>query len=146
MWVRNPDRVKAMIERQGEIFRLRFMRYSLFAGCKTGRNLQKAFGDELIEQITFEETTREIAGDPKIIFPADLGHIKACLELHKPTVVLAFGKIAHDAVRPLWTGEYISAHHPASRNPASYQTLIDAASRLRSINQPNEIRKCPQQP
>ena len=131
MWVKRPEETRRAIERFGETYRVRLIRYALFAGCKTGRNLKRTFGDELIERIVFEETTREIAGDAKTIFPADPAHIKAVLAHHRPLVVLTFGGIAHEAVRPYWTGKYIHAHHPASRHPESWQTLVDAAKELR---------------
>ncbi len=134
MWVRDPERIKRDIAKYGEELRMRYIEYALFAGCKTGRMLKKAFGEELIEQITFEETTREIAGDPKTIFPADLAHIRQCLEHHKPRVVLTFGQIAHDAVQPLVGPiRHIHAHHPASRHPGSFNTLMLAAADLRKF-------------
>lgn len=134
MWVRRPDDLRRAIAKNGEEFRMMFMRYALFAGCKTGRNLKKAFGEELIDRIVFEETTREIAGDPKTIFPADLKHIAACLAHHKPKIVLTFGKIAKDALLECNLPValiFIHAHHPASRNPGSWKTLTDAAQKLR---------------
>ena len=135
MWVKDPERLKRMFTYHGEEFRLAMMRRLLFAGSKTGRNLKKAFGDDLLAKITFEETTREIAGDPKTIYPADLQHLAICLERHRPEVVLTFGKIAEDAWRktrcdfdrPL----HLAAHHPASRHPSSWQTLTEAAAKLR---------------
>ena len=133
MWVRDPERLRQAIERGGEQFRLRMMRYSLFAGCKTGRNLKKAFGEELLERITFEETTREIAGDPKTIFPADLEHMRTVLVVHRPRVVVSFGAIAEAAVKQVWAGVHIHAHHPASRHPDSMGTLYEAARRLREF-------------
>ncbi len=133
MWVKNPERVKAEIKKHGEEYRTRLLRYCLFAGCKTGRNLTKAFGEDLLELIAFEETTREIAGDPKTIFPADASHIGNAITVHKPLIVVTFGTIAREAVQPYWTGMFIKAHHPASRNTASYQTLTDAATRLRGL-------------
>ena len=138
MWVKHPDRVKASIAQHGEEFRLKLMRTFLFMGCKTGRNLTKAFGEELLAHITFEETTREIAGDPKTIFPADTHHIHACIEKHQPRIVLAFGQIAYDAVSVIadqWTGQpflYVAAHHPASRHPASWNTLLEAAAKVQN--------------
>ena len=137
MWVKNPERVAASIAKHGEEFRLKLMRTFLFMGCKTGRNLTKTFGEELLAQMTFEETTRQIAGDAKTIFPADTHHIHACIEKHQPKIVLAFGQIAHDAVSMVadqWTGKpfiYVKAHHPASRHPASWLSLLDAAQTVR---------------
>ena len=136
MWVKQPDRVKASIAAHGEEFRLALMRRFLFAGCKTGRNLTKVFGDELLEQFTFEETTREIAGDAKTIFPADREHIRDCIVKHQPRIVVAFGQIAHDAVNSIRTAAdgwvYIAAHHPASRHPASWNSLLAAAAKVQN--------------
>ena len=136
MWVRDPERVKRDIAKHGEELRLRYIEYALFAGCKTGRNLKKAFGQELIDKIIWEETTREIAGDAKTIFPADLEHITKCFDVHKPEIVVTFGKIAEDSVSRAWCNLelrpiHLRAHHPASRNPASYQTLADVAEKLK---------------
>lgn len=55
MWVKNPDRVKAMVQREGEEFRRRFMEYALFRGCLTGRRIKAAFG-ELCDEITSQRT------------------------------------------------------------------------------------------
>lgn len=138
MWVKDPARVKASIARHGEAFRLELMRRFLFAGCKTGRNLTKTFGDELLAQMTFEETTREIAGDAKTILLVDTHHIHECIEKHRPRIVVAFGQIAHDAVSMVadqWTGQpfvYVKAHHPASRHPASWNSLLEAAAKIQN--------------
>lgn len=136
MWVRDPERIKRDIAKHGEELRLRFIEYALFAGCKTGRNLRKAFTEEVCDQIVWEETTREIAGDPKTIFPADLEHIAKCFQVHQPKVVLTFGAIAGEAVRPVLCKldpkpHHIHAHHPASRHVDSYKTLIEAAAKLK---------------
>ena len=87
MWVKEPERVKSAIARHGEEFRLQLMRRFLFAGCKTGRNLTKTFGDELLAHITFEETTREIAGDANTMFPVDRAHIRQCIEKQLLTLI-----------------------------------------------------------
>jgi len=137
LWVRHPERLKEAFELHGDVFRLAMMRRLLLGGCKTGRNLTKAFGDELIARMTFEETTREIAGDPKTIFLPDMGHIQKCLETHQPAIVLAFGQIAHEAVSQVvkqWPGEpiiYIAAHHPVSRHPTSWSSQLRAAAELK---------------
>jgi hypothetical protein len=131
MWVIRPLEVRAILARHDEEFRVWFLRRLLFYRCKTGRNLTKAFGDELLANIVFEETTREIAGDPKTIFPADDKHIRAVIWKYKPVVVITFGQIAEAAVCPIWNGKHIHAHHPASRHKDSWQTLVDAAAELR---------------
>jgi hypothetical protein len=138
MWVRDPDRLKRAIERDGEELRIRMMEYALFAGCVTGRRLKSAFG-ELVEDIVWEETTREIADNPKTIFPAQPEHIKAVLEKYQPDVVLTFGKIAADAVKPLWSGRIICAPHPAARQSDVPTRLLAAASELKSMLTPFRV-------
>ena len=63
MWVRDPERVKRDIARYGEECRLTYIEYCLFAGCLTGRRLRQAFGEDLLDRIVWEESTREIAGN-----------------------------------------------------------------------------------
>lgn len=125
MWVRDPDRVRLLIARHGDEYRTRFMHMALFSGCLTGRRLKTAFGDDLLRTIHFEEASREIAGDSKTICPPDHTHIRKTLDQFNPKVVLAFGKIAHDAVVQHWNGALIKAPHPAARHP-------DTVSRLRA--------------
>lgn len=139
MWVRDPERVKRDIARHGEECRLRYIEYCLFAGCLTGRRLEKAFGQEICSEILWEESTREIAGDPKTIFPPQPEHIRAVIVEHKPTVILAFGKIASDAVFKELSGGFqesldvmfIAAPHPAARQPDTIAKLNAAAEKLR---------------
>jgi hypothetical protein len=129
-WFQRPDYVRELFARRDAAFRLDFMRRVLFYKCKTGQNLEKYFGD-LLESITFEETTRMIAGDSKSVLPADPVHIRQCLELHRPQIVIAFGNHAHAAVRPLWPGVLLHAQHPASRHPDCQSSLVVVADQLR---------------
>lgn len=133
MWVRDPAAVQAQIELHGEAYRLRFMAHALFAGCVTGRRLRLAFGTELIEQILWEETTREIADNPRTVYPAQKEHIRTVLETYKPMVVLTFGRIAEESVRPLWNGELIVSPHPCARVQDTAGKLKSAAMRLRTL-------------
>lgn len=139
MWVRDPERVRRMISDaqrrngSGEDVRQRFLAYSLFAGCLTGRRLRAAFGEELCAEIIWEETTREIADNPKTIFPADPGHIQTVLARYRPGMVLAFGKIAMSAVSPFYNGlewDMITAPHPAARQADVLAKLKKAAGHL----------------
>jgi hypothetical protein len=107
----------------------------LFAGCLTGRRLKAAFGD-LCTEIVWEETTRQVAADAKTILPAQPEHIQEALQLHKPDVVLTFGRIAEAAVKPLWKGILVCAPHPAARQPETRQKLMDAAFALRAMRPP----------
>ncbi len=138
MWVKDPARVRLMIEHHGEEYRLRVMKYFLFAGCLTGRRLRAAFGD-LCEEIVWEQSTREIADNPKTIFPAQPEHIKAVLEHHKPDAVLTFGRIARDAVSPLWKGILIACPHPAARQPDTMAKLKAAAADLQKVGRPLKL-------
>ncbi len=149
MWVRNPERLKATIARaeardgSGEELRSRMIEYALFAGCPTGRRLKAAFG-EWIEQIAWDETTREIAGDPKTIFPPDPQHIEATIRKYQPRIIFAFGKIAAESVFQVlqattfshaagWPRdiEFVTAPHPAARQPDTIRKLKEAAEKFK---------------
>jgi len=141
-WVRDPDRLCETLARHDEAFRLVMLRRLLFSGCVTGRRLRIAFGP-LCEQIVWEECTREIAGDPRTILPADRVHIAAAILRHAPCVVIAFGKHAADAVARLPNAgdiPLIFAPHPAARQPATMAMLKTAADRVRvhAANAPRE--------
>jgi hypothetical protein len=124
LWLREPERWQDLVngERRAAI-----IRHLLFAyGCLTGRRIKACFG-ELLEHMIFEEATREIAGDSRTICPPDPKHIKACLEKYNPKVVITFGKVAEEAVRPVRQGwintsptapyysTFIACPHPAAR-------------------------------
>lgn len=130
MWVKDPARVRADIARLGEDYRRRIMEYSLFAGCLTGRRIKAAFPAAILDQIAWEESTREIAGDARQIFPPDPTHIRAVLASHQPRVVLTFGRIATEAVSGVWFGPLIKVPHPAARHPETVSRLAAAASEL----------------
>lgn len=130
MWVKDPARVQQLIGLHGEAYRRRLIATALFAGCLSGRRLKAAFGEETCRRIIWEESTREIAGDPRTIFPADPQHIAAVLAEQKPRVVLTFGRIAADAVRPLWGGNLIESPHPAARQADTMERLRYAAQQL----------------
>jgi len=133
MWVRDPARVRALIERYGESYRRRLIAYALFAGCASGRNLKTAFGEELCRLITWEEASREVTGHPGARPRADPVHIAASLKEHEPDIVICFGRIAGDAVAPLWTGKLILAPHPAARQPDTMARLRHAATELQKM-------------
>lgn len=133
MWVRNPERMKQAFERDGETLRRRMIEYSLFAGCITGRRLKSAFGN-LCDEIIWEETTREIADNPRTIFPSQPEHIKSVLKEFNPDVVITFGKIAEAALKPLWVGVLICCPHPAARQFDVMEKLKLAAKQLTDKN------------
>jgi hypothetical protein len=130
MWVKDPDSVRRMIERTPKV-RRRLIRYSLFAGCRTGRVLKDVFGEVRCNEIVWDESTREIAGNPRDTFPPDLAHLAALLEEVKPDVVLAFGRIASAALSSMVPAEkLIVGPHPTARQADTIQRLRSMAARL----------------
>ena len=134
-WVRDPERVRKMIERAGEKFRRRFISYALFAGCLTGRRLKSAFGD-LTGQIVWEEVSREIGGKASDVFPADTRHIERELAELQPHLVLAFGSIAAGALGRCWTGPLLTGPHPAAREPGVQSKLAEMAALIPRYDRP----------
>lgn len=123
-YFKDPERVRKSIEKFGDEYRSRLLTYALFAGCVTGRRIKSAFGQEAIDKIIWEESTREIAGDTKTIFPPDAGHIASVLLRYNPTMVITFGKIAYAAVKPLVNGRsLLQLPHPAARQPDTISRL-----------------------
>jgi len=118
-WFREPERVRQLYEKYPEQ-RERIIASFLFMGCLTGQRLQKVFGEDLCRKIIWEEASRNIGERSSSQFPADINHITAVLEKHKPIVVLAFGKIVSVPLAQLkeqgapW--HLIIAPHPAARN------------------------------
>lgn len=126
MWVNDPEKVRALIARTPAV-RRRLICYSLFAGCRTGRVLKQVFGDDCPRRFVWEESTTEIAGNPRQTFPPDMVHLARTINELAPDVVLAFGKIASDALRKLVPSEkLITGPHPTARQA---DTLI----RLRAM-------------
>lgn len=114
----DPEGVKAMFAEHPER-RERYIEAFLFMGCLTGKRLQQVFGEELCGAIVWEEISPEIGGHASSKFPANPAHIRAVLEKHKPTIVLAFGKLASDALRSMDVdAAIIYGPHPAARNGA----------------------------
>ena len=130
MWVNDPEKVKAMLARTPQA-RRRMIRYSLFAGCRTGRVLKQLFGEDCPRRFVWEESTTEIAGNPRDTFPADIFHLSAVVNEVTPDVVLAFGRIASDALRKVVPEEkLLCGPHPTARQADTLQRLRQMASAL----------------
>lgn len=126
MWVRDPERVRRLIaeSEHGEKFRRRLIATALFGGCLTGRRLTAELG-ALRERIIWEESSREILGDPSAVPKPDPDHILKVVVQEKPGIVITFGKVAEEGYRsvrdwlkgavPLW----VISPHPAARSPDS---------------------------
>lgn len=134
MWVTDPVRVERCIAQFGESYRRRLIHYALFAGCLSGQRLKATFGEDLCKKIIWEESSRVITGQASAAPPADPVHIATVLERFNPAVVLCFGRIACEAVPPLYIGgRLILAPHPAARQVATVMKLRDAGAELRAL-------------
>ncbi len=138
MWVREPEKVRAWLAKNPDLWN-RAVAGFLFAGCLTGRRLRTCFGDELISQMTFDECTKEIAGDSRTVCSPDPEHIKAALEKHRPKIVVTFGKVAASALDHVCYETkqdtpsvipIINCPHPAARQPDTIEKLKAAAKQI----------------
>lgn len=136
----NPEKMRRMFEANPER-REWLIGATLFMGCTTGKRLYTVFGRQWRLDIVWEEASREIGGKSNSCFPADPEHIKAVLAKHKPDVVLAFGKIACDAMKGLSAHvpkrcKLITGPHPAARHATVMEELREVR-RLLDV----EVRK-----
>lgn len=97
LWVKDPARTERLFAAHPEK-REYILKCLLFLGGRTGNILKCTLGQDVIDQIAWEESTKQIAGDSRGVFPPDYEHIKAVILKHRPEIVLAFGKIASTAV------------------------------------------------
>lgn len=134
-WFRDPDRARDFLTRRPEL-RHSFLRRSLFAGCKTGRVLKAALGEEWCSKIVWEEASPEIGGQAAAAFPADTQHILDVIVREQPAVILTLGKIATEAVASLCPihltppAMVITGPHPAARNADTLNLIRDVRERL----------------
>ena len=140
-WFKDPERIKAIYDERPHL-RNEFIRQFLFMGCLTGRRLSKAFGDEICQQhIIWEEVSPQIGGHASSVFPADHEHIAAALEKHKPTVIVALGKVAIEALSPdriPFKCQIFYGPHPAARNNPMPR-LLDIGEGLRRLAANSEV-------
>jgi hypothetical protein len=159
-WFKDPERVREMYAEHPE-HRQRYIASFLFMGCTTGKRLEAAFGEDLCQEIIWEEASLEVAGYSAASFPADPVHIENTLLKFKPSVVLTFGKIASNGLRTIvnpdidyYTGvnyhrqiidewlvhssrlhltfNLIEGPHPANRN-APMPRLYEMAQRIKEL-------------
>jgi hypothetical protein len=139
-WFKEPQRVLDAIARRPEetreAFRHQFLVRALFAGCHTGKRLEAAFGPVLCDEIYWEEISREMGDYAASVFPPNIEHIKAVLKAQDPAIVIAFGKIAGEALRPLapqshWL--FLETPHPAARFPDTLVRLKSTADRVKQL-------------
>jgi hypothetical protein len=110
-WFREPEQVQAIYDRYPDQ-RNNLIAKFLFMECLTGQRLRQAFG-ELCDGIIWEEASPTVGGFAGSKFPADLEHLAGAIEKHRPDLILCFGKIAADGLKPLnlykkWSREHKS--------------------------------------
>jgi hypothetical protein len=127
-WFNDPEKVRRIMKRNPSA-RRRMIHYALFAGCRTGIVLRDVFGEDMCKRIVWEEASSEIGDRASSYFRADPAHLRAVLEEVKPDVVLAFGKVAADALKLLVPApKLITGPHPTARQENVLQAL--AAMRI----------------
>ncbi len=117
-WFKDPDRIRIILDRglKRGLKRHDFIMRTLFMGCKSGRVLKSVFGETLCRNIIWEEASPNIGGHAASAFPADINHLQSVLEEINPDIVLAFGRIASDALVPLVPESMlIIGPHPTAR-------------------------------
>lgn len=121
--------------------RERMLKKLLFIGGKTGQVLTAGLGERWCDSIVWEEATRKIAGKASGSFPADIDHMAAVLEKHKPDVVVTFGSIARLGLSSVFDfklkdaefPEHLSVCHPTARNANSATDLAWIKQKLNSL-------------
>lgn len=135
-WFNNPERVRQILAnprygKNAHEWREYHVAAFLFMGCLTGKRLRAALGEEWTGRIVWEEVSREIGGKSSSVFPADLEHMRDVISRHQPTTVIAFGKVASDAMRTIeFNGILLHAPHPAARFPEVMDRLRELRFKL----------------
>jgi hypothetical protein len=128
-WFKQPERVKEFLSRMPQC-RESYLAKTLFMGCKTGRVLMDVFDEDWVNSIVWEEASPEIGNHSSSVFPADIAHVKGVMDKHQPQVVLAFGKVAQEAVAGAWSGKVIKAPHPCARGSDTLAQIQRARTEL----------------
>lgn len=125
-WFKNPALMQRILLEQFKGDREKFVATYLFYGCVTGQRLRAALGEDLCDQIVWENASPVIGGEASAKFVADRSHVKRVIEKHEPTHVIGFGKVACDILDEIRTihqslhsenvpWKFIRAPHPAAR-------------------------------
>jgi hypothetical protein len=142
LWVKNPEIVYNKLKRNPGSWN-RWCKKLLFSGGTTGRRIKEVFGD-LADNIIWDEVTKEIADNPKIICKPDNEHIINTIERVKPQIIIVFGNVAQKAVSDLSEGNielrkrlrknriFLAAPHPARRDKNILNNLRSFAEELRN--------------
>ena len=145
MWFKDPPVMQAQLQRFLEVDpisgRERFIRTWLFWSCLTGKRLRRAFGQDLCDEIIWEEGSPEIGGKSSSVFKPKYSHIHRVIEKHNPAIILAFGKVVIPTARlvvqkmmqPGKQPVLIVGPHPAARGGFVVQDLADMTQALKEL-------------
>lgn len=146
MWVKEPEKVKQAIERSKDPEAWNnWVKTLLFAGCITGKRIKQVFGD-LVEDMIFDESTKEILNNPRDVPKADLEHMRNTILRIHPDTIITFGNHASKALEKIITSPYpfyhiripkhiFNAPHPAARQPETMARLKRIAISIRNYKE-----------
>lgn len=135
-WFKNPDAARRTYQQHaGDNLecQARLHAMFLFMGCLTGRRIKKVFGDA-VDWIVWENVSKEIGGQSSSAFPADPAHMVRVIEHYKPKIVLAFGRIAKDALLNLGDSKHLFAA------PVPFTLIVGPHPAARGAEVPDQIR------
>ena len=131
MWVRDPVTIRRVIREKPSARRRMIALW--MPKTPSGRALRAAFGD-LFDRIVWDNAASAIGGQSDAAPKADHVHIAGLLRELQPSIVLAFGRKAVDALRQHNVPRLIESRHPSPRAAGcrTLPSLDAAASELRS--------------
>lgn len=111
----------------------------------TYRRLRNALHPDICRLIWWENASPRWGWYSGQKFPADYAHIRGLLKSHSPEVVLAFGRVASDALKQIriadaGSWQLIVGPHPAARGSDVPHRLVEMRVRL---NQTYAFEPCP---
>ena len=120
MWVKDPAIVKEILNRHPGAWQECVKRF-LFSGCKTGRIFQQCWSNKVCELCVWDESTFEIADNPRWVPNYDGMHMLNAIKQMKPNIIILVGKQARDGFASICHyvdyGEpsIFSCQHPCAR-------------------------------
>lgn len=135
VWVREPARLEAIFAKPefapGSDKRCEFLRRLMFAGCKTGRVLEKYFPD--CQEWIYEEATPIVGGKPSDAPGWSIRHVEQVLRAQSYDVIITFGAAAKAVVGVLVPPSLvINCPHPCARRSIGDE-MKAAAERLQEL-------------